>query len=352
MDIDDDGDLDFFVVESSSDIIKFFENVGDNTNAVFEERTGAANPFDGIVSGAGIVTPIPAFADIDNDGDFDAFVGNYNGTVKFFENTGDASSAAFFQQTGTDNPLLITPAGCCATWYAAPALADLDADGDFDAIIGVGYQDLRFFENTGDNTNPAFIERTGASNPFDGVPVQVSGYYYMPSPAFVDIDGDGDQDLFLGETFGSTLFYRNTGTSVSPAFVIQTGTDNPLDGVDVGSEPQLDFQDMDNDGDFDAFIGEGSGIVNYFRNTGDNTTPNLQIQIGNSNPLGGLVMFDGLAQAFADLDGDNDFDLLMGLGNGGFPHSGNYFENQGDNTNPLFARQTGTANPFSGISFD
>ncbi len=37
--------------------------------------------------------------------------------------------------------------------------------------------------------------------------------------SFVDIDGDGDLDAFIGATAGETRFYRNTGSSSSPACV-------------------------------------------------------------------------------------------------------------------------------------
>jgi hypothetical protein len=35
---------------------------------------------------------------------------------------------------------------------------------------------------------------------------------------FVDIDNDSDMDAFTGNYDGNTLFYRNTGTASSPFF--------------------------------------------------------------------------------------------------------------------------------------
>ena len=40
------------------------------------------------VDGVGVFTSAPAFADIDGDGDLDAILGNISGTLRFFENTG------------------------------------------------------------------------------------------------------------------------------------------------------------------------------------------------------------------------------------------------------------------------
>ena len=48
----------------------------------------------------------------------------------------------------------------------------------------------------------------GAANPLNAVGV---GDY--SAPAFVDIDGDGDKDAFIGAGDGTLCYYKNTGTS-------------------------------------------------------------------------------------------------------------------------------------------
>ena len=45
-----------------------------------------------------------------------------------------------------------------------------------------------------DATSPAFIQRSGSLNPFNGVDVG-----YDSAPSFADLDGDGDLDTFIGE---------------------------------------------------------------------------------------------------------------------------------------------------------
>jgi hypothetical protein len=97
-----------------------------------------------------------------------------------------------------------------------------------------------------------FTIQTGVDNPFDGVNVG-----YFSAPTLVDVDNDGDFDAFIGEYSGSIKYYENTGNNGSPTFTEQTGVDNPFDGVVVGPVPKPAFVDIDNDGDFDAFIGEG-----------------------------------------------------------------------------------------------
>ena len=75
--------------------------------------------------------------------------------IRTFQNTGTATSPAFTQLTGTLNPFNGVDVGN----YSAPSFADLDADGDLDAFIGVdAWHDPYYFQNTGSATSPVFSE--------------------------------------------------------------------------------------------------------------------------------------------------------------------------------------------------
>ena len=130
---------------------------------------------------------------------------------------------------------------------STPSFADLDGDGDLDAVVGEAYGSLNYFENTGTAIAPAFTARTGAANPFDGVDV---GFFSAPS--FADLDGDGDLDAVVGEVDGTLNYFENTGSASAPAFTARTGAANPFDGVDVGARSTPSFADLDGDGDLDA----------------------------------------------------------------------------------------------------
>jgi len=331
VDVDGDGDFDAFAGELDG-TIKYFKNTGSVSAPAFAEQTGAANPFNDVDVGH---NSAPTFVDIDNDGDFDVF-GGAMGAIWYFQNTGSASAPVFVEQAGAANPFN----GVDVMW-STPAFVDIDADGDFDAFVGELYGTIKYFKNTGSANIPVFAEQTGAANPFNGVDVGGES-----APTFVDIDDDGDVDAFVGEWGGMIKYFKNTGTASTPVFVEQTGAANPCNGgIDVGRESVPAFVDVDGDGDFDAFIGEASGTVNYFKNTGSASVPVFAEQIGAANPLNGVNVYSDSALAFVDIDGDGDFDAFVGEYYGTIQ----YFKNNGSASIPIFVEQTGVANPFNGV---
>jgi hypothetical protein len=78
---------------------------------------------------------------------------------------------------------------------STPTFADLDADGDFDALIGEYYGTLKYYQNTGGRTNPFTVSKQGTANPFNGI--NVGGF---STPTFADLDADGDLDAVIGGT--------------------------------------------------------------------------------------------------------------------------------------------------------
>ena len=237
----------------------------------------------------------PAIADIDGDGDQDLFVGNEGGSTFFFLNTGNASSPAF---AGSSIGFGLPDVGV----YASPAFADIDGDGDLDLFIGNQVGNVLFFRNTGSASSPAFA---GPSIGF-GIP----NVGRSASPTFADIDGDRDLDLFIGNKDGSILFFRNSGSATSPAFSASSiGYGLP----DVGKFASPSFVDIDGDGDLDLFVGNGYGDPYFFRNTGSTVSPSFA---GSSIGFGLSSGSSRATLASADIDGDGDLDILLGTGIG------------------------------------
>ena len=271
VDIDNDGDQDLFLgIESvpSSPFdtgrvatpVFYLKNHGTATNPEF--GTVAQNPF-GLQSVANGGTP--AFADIDNDGDFDAFIGNGVGTTVYFENTGTSTNPSF--ASGIVNAFGLSTLGTSAnltagTAWVAPTFADIDNDGDLDAFIGADDGHVYYFPNNGSKTSPQF-----GSAQASAFGISAIGDTYA-KPAFFDVEGDGDLDLFIGAGHGSTGFYQNTGTASAPQFLPSADTDpaavNLFGLTNVGGNAAPTFADLNGDGTTDALLGSSSGGLWFY----------------------------------------------------------------------------------------
>ena len=320
-DLDGDGDLDMMVGNSYGSFF-YYENTGTASAPVYVAPI--TNPF-GLTA---LYRSIPAFADLDNDGDLDMMVGNRYGNFYYFQNTGTASAPAY--AAPLNNPFGLSDIGI----NAAPAFADLDNDGDLDMISGSQVSSFYYFENTGTAAAPVFA--AVQTNPFG---LSDGGKYSVP--VFVDIDNDGDLDLMAGDLYGNFHYFRNTGTAAAPAYVNEY---NPFGLSDIGRWSAPAFADLDNDGDMDLMAGDYYGNFYYFENIGTTGAPAYAAV--QTNPFGLSNIGFTSSPTFADLDNDGDLDMMSGEFYSG---SFFYFENTGSATAPVYA--TPQTNPFglSGI---
>lgn len=251
----------------------------------------------------------PTFGDIDGDGDLDLFIGSSLGTL-YYRNTGSASSAAFSaSEIAFGLPELVSNAN---KYYASPELADIDTDGDLDLFVGDNYGNTLFFRNTGSSTSAGFAD----SSIGFGLPALGSKSY--SNQAFADIDGDGDLDLFIGNADG-ILYYQNTGNRSNASFAASA---IGFGLSDTGSYVKPTFVDIDADGDLDLFVGAYNGSILLFQNTGNSTSAAFA---GSSINFGLPDIGRSSSPAFADIDSDGDLDLFVGEYDG----STLFFENTG-----------------------
>jgi hypothetical protein len=279
----------------------------------FTAQTGSSNPLNGV----SISYSKPAFVDIDGDGDKDVFIGSRGGAISYYKNTGTSTAPVFTLQSGASNPLNISVP------YSSPAFVDIDGDGDMDVFIGQNNGSVVYYKNTGTSTAPVFTLQTGASNPLNSVST-LSGY---ATPAFVDIDGDGDFDAFIGGQTGVIYYYKNTGTSTAPVFTQQTGAANPLNAVSVSGYAAPCFIDVDKNGTMDAFIGASNGAISYYKNTGTSSTPAFTQQTGTSNPFNGVDVGNNAGPAAVDINGDTKVDIFIGSNTGLTTGPISYYQN-------------------------
>ena len=256
VDIDGDGDVDAFLGTANGNTL-FYRNVGTTASPSF--TLVGTNPFGLKATGTPGTNTVNMFADIDGDGDLDLLMGNGTAIIAY-RNVG-TTAAPSFTLIGTNPFGLGTPEN-----YAAPALADIDGDGDLDLLIGGISGNMVFYRNVGTTASPSFT--LAGTNPFGLVK---SGMNALP--VFADIDGDGDLDLFAGSAEGNTYFYRNVGTATAPSFTLAGTNPFNLQTSVILSAPAA--VDIDGDGDLDMLIGGGAGSTVLYRNTPPNTAPVL-----------------------------------------------------------------------------
>ena len=112
-------------------------------------------------------------------------------------------------------------------------------------------------ENDGTSSSPSW---TLISETYEDIDV-----YKYSDPTFSDIDDDGDFDLFVGEVYGDIYFYRNDGTSESPQWTLKSENYASTDLRNGVASPE--FIDIDGDGDEDLFIGDSKGGLLHYENT-------------------------------------------------------------------------------------
>jgi hypothetical protein len=83
------------------------------------------------------------------------------------------------------------------------------------------------------------------------------------TPHIIDFDNDGDFDLFSGDRLGRIIYYRNDGTNLSPVWNLQT--DSFIE-ENFGSETAPYFLDIDGDTDIDLFVGNIKGGLYFYNN--------------------------------------------------------------------------------------
>lgn len=265
-------------------------------------QTGSDSPLDGLeITLWETYESHPVLVDFDGDDDLDLVLGRHSG-ISYFENEGDASAPNFVARTGAENPFASFESG--SLFNPAPALADWDADGDLDLLLATYLGELTAYENTGNAADPSFT-LLGPGNPFEGLYTQNAIY---PSPAFADMDGDGDQDLSVSGRTARISYFENIGSSTSPDYEPVTEGD-PFSNVSLFVFASISLGDVDSDGDVDLVAGSYPGGFQFFENTGSATQANLtEVTEVFNNQFSGSYLF---VPALGDLDNDGDQDLLV-----------------------------------------
>lgn len=280
------------------------------------------------------VFPAAFYVDVDNDGRRDLIV-----TPNYLSASENQRSVWYYHNTGTDQVPLFNKISedlfqgrmLDLGEGAYPVPFDFDGDGLMDILVSnYGYYQendtfpckIAVLRNTGTATAPAFTQVQDDYMGFGSL-----GYGSSLHPAFGDLDGDGDQDLIIGDLQGRLHRFRNDPVGGAAQFVLveqQVMNDNATI-IDVGQFATPQLFDVDADGLLDLLIGERNGNLDYYRNSGSAGSPAWHLE---NDSVGNVVVAEwwnvtGYSVPFMYLNNEGQRELLVGSESGWIHHYDN-----------------------------
>jgi tetratricopeptide (TPR) repeat protein len=335
-DYDNDGCTDILVLRGAWEFPQRRSLLHNNCDGTFKDVTAQS----------GLAVPATqsqtaVWADIDNDGLLDLFVGNENTPAQLFRNNGNGTFKDISHSSGVDK-----------TAYTKAVVAnDFDNDGFVDFYVSNLDQENFLYHNNHDGTFTEVAAKAGVQRPGQSF-----------AAWFFDYDNDGWPDLFVtsyyvsvDESIRSYLgltpnaetmkLYKNQGDGTFKDVTADVGLDRVL--MPMGSN----FGDIDNDGFLDIYLGTGNPVY-------ASLLPNVmlhnekgQVFLDVTAASGTGELHKGHGVAFADIDRDGDEDLLTEIGGAvpGDSHAFRLFENPGNANSWLNLKLIGTKTNRSAI---
>lgn len=327
-DYNNDGWLDLFVMRGGWDYPMRNSLLRNNQDGTFTDVTAES----GLDSGA-FRTHSATWADFDNDGFVDVFIGHEMDRSQLFRNKGNGTFEDVSSKAGVDKVAFTKG----AVW------------GDYD---NDGYPDL-YVSNFGEEN---FLYHNNRNGTFTNVAGQLQvDKPIMSFPCwFFDYDNDGFTDIFVSSFMPSVSevargymglppqaetmkLYKNTGKGT----FIEVGKTVGLNRVvpSMGAN----FGDLDNDGYLDFYLATGSPsyaslIPNVMFKNQDGKS---FVDVTSSTGTGHLQKGHGVA--FSDLDNDGDQDIALNIGGAapGDTYNKALFANPGQGNNWLAVKLVG-----------
>ena len=308
LDYDGDGWMDVYLVNSRGPN-RLYRNRGDGTFSDVTGEAGVGDPSYGMGC---------AFGDYDNDGHVDIYVTNVGPNV-LYRNLGNGTFQDVSRRSGVADP----------RWGTSAAFADYDGDGLLDLYLA-NYLEFSFQDH-----EPCYFQQIPIycyPHGFDGVGnvlyrnlggrtfidvTRSAGlrenarYSKSLGVLWLDLDQDGDQDLYVAnDTTGNYMFLNQGGGSFQDVS-LESGT--ALGGSGMAQAGMgLDAGDLDGGGRFHVLVTNYSLQYNaLYWNEGGEFFSDRVIHAGLSGPS--FVPL-GFGANFFDADNDGDLDLFVANG--------------------------------------
>lgn len=283
------------------------------------------------------------------DVSFNNIVALTNDNIGVNMNTSMVSQDTIFPNYNTSIDLHLFP----ATFYE-----DVDNDNIKDLIVSPNIQDdsentnsVWMYKNNGTNTQPNFdfVED-------NFIQKEMIEYGRSAYPVLFDYNNDGLLDLFvssfgkfdpnLTELYASKIaLYNNIGTSSEPIFDLVTEDFGGFSALGLGRAIYPTFADLDGDNDIDILLGNYDGKINFVENTSNSMSSmnfaSTYTQVQDDNNA--AIDVGASSKPFLhDIDSDGDYDLIIGEERGNL----NYYENVGTINSHSYRLQSET---FGGV---
>ncbi|MDF1673103.1 MAG: T9SS type A sorting domain-containing protein [Vicingaceae bacterium] len=264
----------------------------------------------------------PVFFDYNADGLTDIIIGNqgiynpssgpllYESSLWVYENIGTANNPKF-QLADTNyagiSSMNLDITNSRPTLGLAPCFGDMDGDGDDDMLLGDYNGYIHHFTNTAGPGNPAAFTLTTPE--YLGIDVGNDA-----TPILYDINKDNLIDIIIGKENGTFSYYENKGNSTIPNYIFKTDSLGK-----ISTRRQFDFQGnsnpilIDSNGVTHLYSGCKNGRLYKFGNIDGNLTGTFSIDSSFNNIREGINSF----VAIEDITNDGMLDMLVGIYNGG-----------------------------------
>lgn len=183
----------------------------------------------------------PVIGDLDADGTKEILAGSFNGNLYCFNHDGSNYLAG---------PVFATLPGAAT---GSPALANLDADPQLEVVVGCEDGKIYAF-----NHNGTGFTQTGGLFAHPDPAAPIVDQKITASPIIVNVDGDSDFEIFIGNHTGKFYGYHHTGVLMA-GFPIKT--DLPIHSTAAAG-------DFDGNGDLEVAFASYDGTVNVLDFTG------------------------------------------------------------------------------------